>query len=613
MKKITQKYSIINNVIYLFKEIAATYPFLFILIFVEMVLSVISPVISIYLPSLAVNLVTEQVDKSQLLFQLGGLGLLLAVTLGLNHMASDGKYYMHNNMRVHFLYKLFIQSLHCDYIHIESKKGQTKYQRAMDTLFGGDGSGTSRMLIAVIVIFKNLLCFAIYSTILSTLHPLIVIMLVLLSLTNLFLTRSAQTYEHFQKDKKAGLSQKLNYVEWTAKDVRYGKDIRLYNMSNWFMDIQNTLLESYRRLQEKIKNRYFLVSCINTFILFLRDCITYGYLIYSVISAKISISDFVLYFGAITGFSGFIQNIINQYNNLQSSNLQMNDMRAFWDTTNEPDPENPAKLPDTNELSIDFHHVWFSYDKDGEPVLKDFTFHIHSGEKIALVGVNGAGKTTLVKLLCGLYKPDKGEILINGINIKRFCKNDLFKLFSPVFQDIYIDPFTVAENVSIALEKDTDMGRVEECLKKVGLWDTICIYPDSIHTYMLKAVHDGILLSGGQQQKLLMARALYKDAPIMVLDEPTAALDPIAESETYESFHKLTGTKTVIYISHRLASTRFCDKIIFLKDGKVTESGTHEELMRQACDYAQMFEIQSHYYQKEGVTNENTQAAESYF
>ena len=191
-------------------------------------------------------------------------------------------------------------------------------------------------------------------------------------------------------------------------------------------------------------------------------------------------------------------------------------------------------------------------------------------------------------------------IRIGGVDIRHFSKEDLYKLFSAVFQDLYIDPFTVAENVSMSLEAETDMERVEECLNRTGLLETIRSYPEHIHSNMTNKVQSGIVLSGGQQQKLLMSRALYKEAPIMILDEPTAALDPIAESETYENFRGLTGEKTVIYISHRLASTRFCDRIVFLKDGKNVECGTHKALMDLDGEYAKMFEVQSHYYKKEG-------------
>lgn len=600
MKK--KPYSIFSNAIFLLREIAKTYPLLFIFIFIEMTLSVISPLLGIYLPSLAVSLITEQANRTAVLLKLGGFGLLLAITGGLRSMSGEGKYYMYNEMRTRFRFQLFFRSISCDYSNIESKAGLTKYQRAMDSLGGGDWAGTSRMLTAMIAIVTNTLCFLIYSGILTTLHPLIVIMLIGLSLFNMALTRTAQNYEHRFQDQRAGLEQKMDYIEYTARDIHYGKDIRLYNMSEWFLAMRDTLTEASRGLKNRLERRYFIINCINLFTHLLRNIITYGYLIYTTASGIISVTDFVLYFGAITGFSSFFESITGNYTQLHEANFQMNDLRAYLDLADEPEPEDPAALPDTDQISIDFDHVWFSYDLDSEPVLKDFCLHIHSGEKLALVGINGAGKTTIIKLLCGMYRPDSGSILINGIDIRRFRKADLYSLFSAVFQDIYIAPHTVAENVSLKTAAETDMKQVENCLEQTGLLTTIQSYPDALHTQMTKSVCDGIILSGGQQQKLLMARALYKDAPVMILDEPTAALDPIAENETYENFHRLTGDKTVIYISHRLASTRFCDRIIFLENGKVSESGTHDQLMQRNGGYANMFEVQSHYYKKEENT-----------
>lgn len=340
--------------------------------------------------------------------------------------------------------------------------------------------------------------------------------------------------------------------------------------------------------------------------------------------------------------------MVNNLNDLHRSNLMMNDMRAFPDSAAlEERQGEQRKQGKEKDVSIDFEHVTFSYpvppgDEKAEPVLKDFNLPIRGGEKVALVGANGAGKTTVVKLLCGFYQPDEGRILINGRDLRDFSGQERYALFSTVFQDIYIPPFTVAENVSMKPEADTDMERVIWCLQQAGLYDKICKFPEGIHSYMLKAVHDGIMLSGGEQQKLLMARALYKDAPVLVLDEPTAALDPIAESETYESFHRLTsrqpsagyvrtaggtsgrnnspgdqesgagqqspsGKKTAIYISHRLASTRFCDRIVLLEDGRVKEEGSHQELMEKNGAYARMYEIQSRYYRRGAQEGEEAQ------
>ena len=599
-QKAAGDYSVFNNITFLLRAIASHQPFLFLLIVIEIVTSIIAPVIGIYLPSYAVDLVTGKADVTVLLIKLGGLGMLLAVLQGLRDMASEGKYNLYNGMRGYFQVKLFFKSLHCDYVHVESKEGMTKYQRALDTLFWGDGSGTSLMLVATIGFVTDLLTYVIYFGILSGLHPIVVILLTAMSVLNLVFYRYAQNYEHSQKDKKADLYQKLDYVEYTAKDIDYAKDIRLYGLSDWFLQTREKLSESFRKLQNQTRNRYFAVAGICVFTRILQDALAYGYLIYCVLNARIGVNEFVLYFGAITGFSGFVEGISNHFNTLRSSNLLMNDMRSYFDLTDgtETEQEHITKMPDAEKLSIEFDHVWFSYEKDETFVLRDFCLHIDAGEKLALVGVNGAGKTTLIKLLCGFYKPDRGVIRIDGVDIRRYRKEDLYTLFSAVFQDLYIDPFTVAENVSMSMAVETDMERVEECLARTGLLDVIKTYPEHINTYMGKTVKDGIVLSGGQKQKLLMARALYKEAAIMILDEPTAALDAIAESETYENFHKLAGDKTVIYISHRLASTRFCDRIVFLKDGQNVESGTHEELMQLGGNYAEMYEVQSHYYKK---------------
>lgn len=608
-QNVDSQYSILNNIIFLLRAIASHRPFLFLLIIIEIVTSIVSPVIAIYLPSYAVELVTGKTDATVILFKLGGLGALLAVFQGLRNMASEGKYMLYNGMRNYFQLKIFYKSLHCDYAYVESKEGMTKYQRALDTLFGGDASGTSRMLVSAMGFIIDVLTYIIYFGILAGLHPAVVILLTVMSVLNLVLYRYAQDYEHSQKDKKAYLCQKLDYVEFTAKDVTYAKDVRLYRLSDWFLGNREKLSEAYGKLQNQTRNRYFAVACIGTFTRILQSTFAYGYLIYCVLNGQIDVDEFVLYFGAITGFSGFVEGISSHFNTLRSSNLQMNDMRRYLDLTDGTDAKREylVKLPDEKQLSIEFDHVWFGYEKDENFVLQDFCLYINAGEKLALVGINGVGKTTLIKLLCGFYQPDRGVIRIGGVDIRNYRKEDLYMLFSAVFQDLYIDPFTVAENVSMSLAAETDMERVEECLARTGLLEVIRTYPEHINAYMGKTVNDGIVLSGGQNQKLLMARALYKEAPIMILDEPTAALDPIAESETYENFHRLTGGKTVIYISHRLASTRFCDRIVFLKDGQNAESGTHEELIQLGGNYAEMFEVQSHYYKKGGEDSENSE------
>jgi ABC-type multidrug transport system fused ATPase/permease subunit len=255
-----------------------------------------------------------------------------------------------------------------------------------------------------------------------------------------------------------------------------------------------------------------------------------------------------------------------------------------------------ARLKISAAPSIVFENVSFAYEP-GKPVLDNFSLNIAAGEKIALVGVNGAGKTTLVKLLCGFYEPDAGRILIDGIDISTVVREDLFALFSAVFQDIFQVSLTLRENISLRRAEETDDEKIRESLENAGLWDDVQKMPHGPDTELLRDFDDeGVMLSGGQQQKLLLARALYKNAPVLILDEPTAALDPIAEDNLYRQYNQLAAHKTSIYISHRLASTRFCDRVVYLNNAVAEELGTHEELMENGKGYARMYEIQSQYY-----------------
>lgn len=215
------------------------------------------------------------------------------------------------------------------------------------------------------------------------------------------------------------------------------------------------------------------------------------------------------------------------------------------------------------------------------------------------MGVNGAGKTTLVKLICGLYQPTSGQILLNGVDITEFNRNEYYGIISAVFQEPRFLPCTVLENVSMAPEQESDKENFSVCIEKAGLTEKIKSLPQKENTYLVKNVNeDAVELSGGEMQRLLLARALYKDSPILVLDEPTAALDPIAENEIYLRYSEISQNKTSIYISHRLSSTRFCDRIVLLDNSRIAEIGTHNELLNQNGKYAEMFNIQSKYYRE---------------
>ena len=224
---------------------------------------------------------------------------------------------------------------------------------------------------------------------------------------------------------------------------------------------------------------------------------------------------------------------------------------------------------------------------------------LHPGEKLAVVGLNGAGKTTFIKLLCRLYNPTEGYITLNGVDIQNYSREEYYRLFSPVFQNVEVFAFPIEENVSMKTPEKTEAEAVVAAVKEAGLEEKIFALPENIKTQLLKIVDEnGVDFSGGEKQKLALARALYKNAPVVVLDEPTSALDAIAEQRLYESFDKMIGEKSAVYISHRLASTRFCDRIAMFEGGTIIELGTHDALMEKNGAYAHMFEVQAQYYQE---------------
>ena len=591
-------FSVWSNTQFVLKDIVKYYKPLFGLMIISTILGVILPYFEIYLPKLVVQIILSDLGSQDAISTMVMMVLLFLVLMTIEQSATSARYLYTHNMSWHFMRKLFLKTLNCDYVLIESAKGHTKYQKARRSVEGGEDSCISLMITSVLSIFRAFLCTFIFIGIITKLNLIIVGVVVVITILNYFALDYAKKYEQSKRGELAKIENKLDYVENICGDVKAAKDVRIYHLADWFMTVHTSIMQNYARVRANIQNHYFLSGGVDALTLLLRDCIAYVYLIHAVQSGQITIEYFVLCFGAITGLSAWISQIIRDINTLGKANIRMNDLREFLESTDAPEPEKPKDIPSKQEgITIEFRDVCYSYGQGSRMILDHFNLTIEASKSLALVGVNGAGKTTLVKLLCGLYQPDSGEILINGTNIREYSKKELFKLYAVVFQDIMLFPFTVAENVSMQTEERTDKKRVTACLERVGLLPEILKAKKGMDTLMTKYLDaEGVVLSGGQQQKLLMARLLYKDAPILILDEPTAALDPIAENEVYENFHAFSRGKTSIFISHRLSSTRFCDTIIMLKDGKIVESGTHEQLLEKQGIYAEMYHAQSVYY-----------------
>lgn len=316
-----------------------------------------------------------------------------------------------------------------------------------------------------------------------------------------------------------------------------------------------------------------------------------------------------MYLSVVTGFSAWLGNIFSQLSSLNQINLKINYFRSYLEYP-ETFNRNNSLISPVNDCPkvIELKNVSYRYEGAEHDTLQNINLKIIPGEHIAVVGLNGAGKTTLVKLICGLIDPTEGQVLYDGVDVRKYNRVEFYRLFSAVFQQFSILPVTIAEIVAETVLENTDEDRVKRCLTVAGLWEKIEQLPNSVNSQFGKTIYDdGIEFSGGEIQKLLLARAMYKSAPVMLLDEPTAALDPIAESMLYENYNQISSQKTTVFVSHRLASTSFCDRILLIENGRICEEGNHNELLKQNGKYSMLFEMQAKYYRE---NPEETEVAE---
>lgn len=611
MKFVPKHYSIISDIIYFIKYFHKHEPVVLLLCGVEIILGAATPLAGIYLPKAAIDLAVQGASVQKTVMVLVPFTLLIMAVYTLKTAVSSGKYNYYNSQRDQLMGILFLKSLKVPYKYTESGEMKKVYWKAYDAISMGDWSALSRMVTGTTNITINILCFLLYSTVIGTLDTWLLLVLDVLAIASYLLDLCQIRYEESLRDEIAESNKKYYCVLNSMGHTKGAKDIRIFGMNHWLAGLRDMVIEKQRGINQKLYRKRSFFEKAGFLLSTARDMGAYTFLLHQAFKGEIDAGGFILYFGAITGFSGFITSIMNSLSELRSAANATDYWRAYMEL---PDEDTSSGKRHTSELElplkIEFKNVSFAYQDAGEDIednidgekktiFKDLNLEIKAGEKIALVGVNGAGKTTFVKLLCGMYDPDAGEILINGINRNEFPRKEIYGLFSAVFQEQFVVPCTLGENIAMDKMDNIDEERVWEAVSKAGLKELFNNKNITLKTYMGKAImKDGINLSGGQQQRLLLARALYKDAPVLVLDEPTAALDPVAESEVYNNYNKYSKGKTALFISHRLASTRFSDRIIMIENGKIIEEGSHNELMGLNGKYAEMFHIQSNYYEK---------------
>lgn len=599
MHKSKSKYSLGSNVMYSlrmhWKEKKST------LIFcaVNIVVGVSLPFVGILLPKLVIDELTLGVTSAHFSAVVGGASAILII---LNYIKSYTDVIVNDSVGTIASYdslvKAMVKCITMDYELTEDPDVKTLEDKASRASQSNHtpAHNIPRTLVRLIT---DILGFVLYGSIITAIHPVILVLLILSAVINWFCLSAARKYEKTTREGRSLLHKKLRYVYTSIKAPDGAKDIRLYSMSGWMKDLFYHLVSDCERVEGKVATRNMLAQLADGFLILIRDGASYAYLIYLLLHNKITLGDFVFVFAAIGSLAGWVSGIILQASELSRASSEMSDIRACLDIPDKSNTGPGVPLPAGEMLppGISLQGIGYTYPKAETEALRDINFDIKPGERIAVVGANGAGKTTLVKLICGLYRPKSGSISLGGIDINKYNRDEYFTLFSTVFQDIHLLTYDIAGNISQAPPEMTDYKKVDECLRQAGLYTKVQALPNKEKTLLVRQVNDdAVELSGGEKQKLALARALYKDAPVIILDEPTAALDPIAESEVYQKYAELTKGKTSIYISHRLASTRFCDRILFIDDHVISEVGTHDELMSLGGKYAKMFEIQSHYY-----------------
>lgn len=557
---------------------------------------VLQPIVTAYIPKAMIDCIDKGATVGRLTLVVGLLSILVVLTTWLAPFMQELLNGSARIIRMRYAVLAFRKNLNTDYTNIENPEGREKNKRAME-FYRSYYSGSADFLDSI-----NQFCVCIVGVIASLMliykiNFVMILVILATCVCEFFLLKFLNKKEKKTKDERSSVFVRFDYYYNLCRDFSAAKDIRLYGFTDYFMSAVARIIYDLEQINQKFMRQNIKVGGTRALLNLLRELVAYAYLTYLVCRGRLSVSDFIFYFGIITGFSNWILNVVYQYSNLERCCNDCAAFREFVESTEKS--ENKPNVNFDSVDSIEFKNVSFTYPSAEKSTIIDMSFKVNKGENIAVVGENGAGKTTAVKLLCGLYYPTSGDILVNGKSSLDFSSDSYFNLFSAVFQDYYFMPMTIAENVCTT--SDYDSERLYSAFEKAGIANKINTLPDKEKSYMIKDVYkDAVDFSGGEKQKLLLAKAIYKNAPVLILDEPTAALDPIAENELYLKYNEMTSGKISFFISHRLSSTRFCDRILFIKDGRIAESGTHEELMALKGSYYRMYQVQSYYYKENG-------------
>ncbi len=558
---------------------------------------VLQPIITAYIPKAIIDCINKGVTTERLILVIALLSLLLTFTIWMDPFMSELIRGGARIVRMRYAVMAFQKNLKTDYVNIENLE-QREIQKRAEDFYGGRWSGGANFIDTCNQFFVCVVGVITSSFLIYKINIFMILLIFATCICQFFLLKVLNKRIRENLDSRSKFRTKFSYFYKMSKNTAASKDIRLYGFEDYFIKSLAEALYAIEKIISRYAHQAAAFDAVTALLNLVREAVAYAYLIYLVTKGKLTVSDFVFYFGIITGFSNWVVNLVYSYSQIERCCNECSAYRKYIETDDVS--QNGDTFNDKTVDSIVFKNVSFKYPSASVDTLKNINLEFNKGENIAIVGENGAGKTTLIKLLCGLYSPTGGKILVNSKDISLYSKESYFDLFSAIFQDYYFLPMTIAQNISAGI--DYDKEKLYCAFEKAGIADKINTLENKENSVMDKAVYkNAVDFSGGEKQKLLLAKAIYKNAPVLILDEPTAALDPIAENELYLKYNELTKDKLSFFISHRLSSTRFCDRILFISDGQIAEQGTHDELMALKGAYYKMYQLQSYYYREQGV------------
>ena len=554
------------------------------------------PIIEAFIMYYLVGLIEKNTDLRTMIFVILAYSLIIFICSIISNQIEHRTYATYMGTRLSTFIKATGPIMEMDYSLGENSLFMAEFSRGFEP-FSNNVEGLEGIYHDMYPLLANLISFVIISVIMARLSPLIFILSIISILIQLGIRSFTNKYRHSHMGELNKVRRKTDAYYKEASDFRFAKDIRVFSFKDKFIEGFKPLVANVVRISRTFIKPEMYLSPVHAVLLVGIEALCYYFLTGKIIANDLALKNLTLLITSVAIYSKVILNLVIKIAQTRSNLLYVSDGFDMLKADLKSE-EGSEKI--NGPMAIEFRNVSFSYPLSSVNVLENLSFTIREKEKVAIVGVNGAGKSTIVSLILGLYKPTGGTIFINGINANDLDLKERYAAFASVLQNVDPLAVSIAENVA-ATDENIDRDRVIDSLEKASLAYKLDQLPKGIDTQMTRNIHDdGTLFSGGENQKLAIARALYKkNAGALIMDEPTAALDALAEEKIYRDLDEISKDKTLIFISHRLASTRFCDKIMLLDGGKITEYGTHDELLKQNGLYKEMYKSQRKYYLEE--------------